>query len=117
MRVYSGKIRLNGDLRWEVQRDRMTAPEVMILRALHGVDAVVGLKYIDDLDDAEISVERERLEREYVLNPSQDGNIVAKLFGAHHMSLPIKAPNAPEAKEGVVEKPAGKKLRAEDLAA
>lgn len=116
MRVYSGKVRLNGDLRWEVRRDRITAPEVLVLRALHGGDAVVDLKYIDDLDDDETRGERERLQTEYVLNPSEDGNVVTKLFGPSHLSLPLKATGAPEAKEAEP-KPASKKLRAEDLAA
>lgn len=43
MRLYSCKVRLSGSLYNEVARNDVTAPEVTILRALHGDDAVVGL--------------------------------------------------------------------------
>ena len=125
MRVYSGKIRLNGDLRWEVRRDRITAPEVLVLRYLHGGDSVVDLKYIDDLSKEDAADERARLESEYWINPTKDENPIAKLFGPAHIALPLVAPNSPDKKvsadpiEKTVDQPEkGKKTpRVEDLAA
>lgn len=120
MRVYSGTIRLNGDLRWQVYKERMTAPEVMLLRSLHGPDSVVDLKYIADLKPEDVANERARLEQEYWINPDKEVSPVRKLFGQEHMPLPLHAPNAPDKKvaaEPVEAARGDKKSKLDDLAA
>lgn len=50
MKVYSAKIILGGSLGNEVRRDDLTAPEVLVLKHIHGPEHVTEVKYVKDID-------------------------------------------------------------------
>lgn len=53
MKRYEGTVRLGGDLRHTVPKTGMSAAEIVVLRYIHGHDAVVDLKPMDHLVQAE----------------------------------------------------------------
>jgi len=64
MQLYTGTIRLSGSLFNEVKKDDLTAPEITVLKRIHGGDAIHGIvanKHVDR-DDAQ---ERARLHNIY----------------------------------------------------
>lgn len=74
MQLYTATIRLAGSLYNEVQRDDLTAPEISILKRIHGPDGVVRIaagKHVDR-DDNE---ERERLRFVYARALSNIKNV------------------------------------------
>lgn len=86
MQTYDCVVKLcdaNGQVCTEVEKFDVTAPEIIVLRALHGNDNVVrvSLKRMDKRPHAE---ERDRLSMTY------GGQIVHDLFGANHVDLPIR---------------------------
>lgn len=85
MNFYSAKVRLAGDVRHEVHRINLSAPEVMVLRAIHGADAVVNIKKTGHWQTSHAG-ERDRLAMDY------GPKIVADLFGPEHRELPLIAP-------------------------
>lgn len=95
MRIYTCKVRLNGDLYNEVMLRNVTAPEVMVLRSLHGQDGVVVLESTgrEDIRDAD---ERDRLRHKYSLTSGSEAasltegkiDIVSRLFGPDTVPLP-----------------------------
>lgn len=87
MKLYSGKIRLAGNLLNEVPRIGLTAPEIIILRHIHGADAVVNIQETGS-DKRPHGEERDRLAQAY--NPK----VVFDLFGLEHRELPIELPRA-----------------------
>lgn len=64
MQVFNADVRLAGVLTNVVQKRGLTAPEIYVLRRIHGNDAVVNIKHVGDteVDDDE---ERDRLHYEY----------------------------------------------------
>lgn len=88
MDYYNLKLRLHGDVRHEVLKKDMSAPEVVVLRAVHGDDAIVNLEYSKtaDVDDA---AERERLHMRYggALNKLEPKTNIQHMFGGDHMPL------------------------------
>lgn len=100
MQVFSGKIRPSGDIGTEVVRSDLTAAEVMILRELHGQDAVVDLE-VKRNDNREHNAEYERLVRKYSRSP--DGRkALGSLFGSP------QNPNLPSTLKGFKENATGK---------
>lgn len=99
MHRYSAKIRLGGSLHNEVYKENMSAAEVMLLRALHGFDAVVDIQ--EGRNDASSHAqERERLLQLYC-KVSEDGLGVEsrskldfnRMFGPEHVDLPGRLPD------------------------
>lgn len=45
MHIYSAKIRLGGKLGNEIRKENITASEILILRSIHGDDAVTEIKH------------------------------------------------------------------------
>jgi hypothetical protein len=98
MQLYQCKVRLMGLLTNEVFKPEVSAPEIMLLRAFHGDDAVV------DITETRVSgiandAERERLLRIYMNQKSNNveqikgkQNIWFGLFGPMTASLPTKLP-------------------------
>lgn len=84
MQVFNADIRLAGVLTNVVQKRGLTAPEVYVLRRIHGNDAVVNLVHVGDteVDDDE---ERDRLNYEYGGGLASLGDeaktTIAKMFG------------------------------------
>jgi len=64
MQTYDCKVRLGGELKNEVEKLECTAAEIMVLRHIHGSDAVVGLKK-RRMDKRPHLAERERLDSIY----------------------------------------------------
>jgi hypothetical protein len=82
MKLYDCQVRLAGDLNCEVPKQGVTAPEVLVLRSLHGDDAVVDLVASGDRKVKQTD-ERMRLGEIY------GHDKVVKLFG-EHAQLPTK---------------------------
>lgn len=93
MDYYNGKIRLSGSLLNEVQRERLTAPEVLLLRRIHGEDAVLNLEKVDS-QSVNHQAERQRLYLEYpaAINADAKRHYVEELFGPNHNDLPTSVP-------------------------
>lgn len=110
MHLYSGKIRLGGSVLNEVRKDDLTAPEIYVLREIHGNDAVVDIKQTG-VDKRSSVEERARLTTLYASvednNPEKLKGKIAmmrNLFGHDSMGLPDKLTEDVSA-EPVVEKP------------
>lgn len=104
MRFYNAKVRLAGSLLHEVYKEGLSAPEIMLLRHIHGQDAVVDIKYVDEktYGPDENAVERDRLRLIYDdVTPNQEArnSKVEELFGPPHRELPQTAPRAPTTRE------------------
>ncbi len=78
MKLYSCKVRLGGSVVNEVRKDSVLAAEIMLLRGIHGGDAVLEVR----LDGEDKSIKQEdakaRLMRDYVERSPE----VARLFNA-----------------------------------
>lgn len=57
MQTYNAIVRLNAELTNEVPKQNLTAPEVLILRDIHGDDAVVNIVAAEDWDDVFVAIE------------------------------------------------------------
>lgn len=85
MQLYNAKVRLSGNVLNEVERNAITAAEVIVLQAVHGADAVVNVKPVK-MDKRNHRDERDRLEYRYG-KPR-----IEQLFGPAHSGskLPVK---------------------------
>ena len=88
MDYFNCKVRLGGSLHNEVRKTAISAPEVIVLRHIHGGESVfdfepVDLKRSEVLTQEEI---RENMCREY------GDDRIAALFGESYMPLPETAP-------------------------
>lgn len=95
MRRYDLKIRLSGSVQNEILKDKVPAAEVMLLRRLHGGDAIVILKEWPS-DKSEHDEVREELERNYSralekLEPTP--MTFEQIFGPSHIALPDRLPD------------------------
>lgn len=104
MKFYKCKVRLGGNLHNEVDKIGVSAPEVIVLRVIHGADSVVNIKEIAE-KQVKHPEERARLAGLYNNPPG----LVASLFGPPHQPLPLEAPDilaeAPVDESEPVEKP------------
>lgn len=89
MQLYDAKVRLNGKVQNEVPKTGITGAEVLVLKEIHGADAVVDVTAAA-AEARSHDAERERLERVY------GPKVVAKLFGAAHLDLPLRISGAAE---------------------
>lgn len=98
MQFYQAKVRLAGSLLNEVFKADLSAPEIMLLRAFHGQDAVVDIKKtrVSTLPNSD---ERERLMALYMGTATNDpeqakakNSIWFSLFGHLTAELPTKLP-------------------------
>ena len=81
MNIYDATIRLCGDTAHEVNKAGLTAAEIMVLRRIHGLDAVVRIVPVPPSPDALVRSnreERDRLRKLYCdreeIPPSTPGN-------------------------------------------
>jgi hypothetical protein len=90
MLTFNAKVRLSGSTQNEVRKEGLTAPEVILLRRIHGEDAVLELERGPDVarDDYE---ERQRLQAVYG-ESKQVAKLVQDLFGAEFTPLPKTVP-------------------------
>lgn len=94
MKLYDCKLRLAGNVMHEVFKGRVTAAEIEIFRFVHGEDAVVDTKEVDDVKRSSAE-ERNRLKQIYA-NPEmlnskalkQKQDMLRSLFGHDRAPLP-----------------------------
>lgn len=107
MKLYDCILRLDGSVLNEVQKAGVTAAEIMVLRALHGADAVHGIVPGNPKADRRTSViERARLRQLYA-DPQSLSDVSAKkkeavlvnLFGHESMPLPDEIVEAVEVED------------------
>lgn len=93
MDIYAGKIRLGGDMRNEVRREGLTAPEVILLQRIHGNDSVMELEKTG-AEKRNHQEERGRLYTAYpaAINADAKKHFVEELFGPNHQDLPVTVP-------------------------
>jgi hypothetical protein len=85
MQVYDCHVRVGRTTTSEVPKPSVTAPEIIILRDLHGADAVVRMS-APRMDARPHAQERARLQRIY--GDSHPG-LLTRLFGPDHVPLPV----------------------------
>ncbi len=103
-KLYSCKVRLQGSVLNEVPKSDVTAPEIEVLRALHGSDAVAGIVETGSVKRSDRD-ERRRLEEVYADAGSVGEAVTRKkrmltdLFGHERMALPKEIDAAPAVEE------------------
>lgn len=107
MQLYDCKLRLGGAVTNEIRKYKITAAEIMFLRALHGEDAVVDVKAAGS-DKRSHAEERARLKEIYfapALTTDERNKtkmeLFRNLFGHDSMDLPVKLPDM----EGIAPEP------------
>ena len=88
MQLFKCKVRLGGNVMHEVIKDEVTAPEVIVLRHIHGYDGVLDLQRTKS-DKRPHEGERERLSVVY------GDAVVAQMFGPGHNRLPLDLDDVP----------------------
>lgn len=109
MEMYNCKVRLGGSVSNEVPKANASAAEIIVLRHLHGAEAVIDIDLVSDAKVAHQAV-RDDLAKVY------GEAVVEELFGPAHRDLPIKLPQVPGTAKRGAGRPAGK-VSADDLAA
>lgn len=87
MQTYNAIVRLGGELHNEVEKKNLTAPEILVLRKVHGQDAVVKIEPSGEWDDHfskvtrrdEVTGETYEEEREY--DDDAEKNRLADTYG------------------------------------
>ena len=83
MELFTCEISLGGDIKNTVIRDLVTAPELEVLRRVHGHDAVWSIIKTGDSENSDNDVERQTLQLRY------GHEIVDGIFGPYGQ-LPVK---------------------------
>ena len=99
MQLYNCKVRLGGSVTNEVRKSDVSAPEIMLLREMHGADAIGDLVKTR-VDRRSSDEERERIGAAY-LHPGKHNAETLKikiammraLFGHDAAALPAKLPD------------------------
>lgn len=81
MKSYLVDVRLDGSLEHVVTGKRVTVPEIAFLRAIHGNDAVMNLRSVQEVEDYSEDEERERLSKTYDNRHHEEGPLLPRLFG------------------------------------
>jgi len=97
-KLYDATIRLGGSRNNEVLRQGLTAPEVVLLGAIHGEDSVANMR-LTKMKDAEgknrkfversMIDERNRLAEIYQGNDARKRGFIARVFGPSTVPLPL----------------------------
>lgn len=103
MQTYEAEVILGGlPMKTSVVKEGLTAPEIMLLRALHGQDAVINIQP-RSMDKRSHVAERARLEEIYGASEDDDveehvgSKALFRLFGAKELGakLPVSLPDVP----------------------
>ncbi len=88
MDYYNIKLRLHGNVNHEVLKQNLSAPEVIVLRAIHGEDGVLDVKY-SKTKEVDASEERERLALRYnsALSKLEPRTNITHMFGGDYLPL------------------------------
>lgn len=92
MHLYNCKVRLAGQLHNEVYKPQVSAAEVLILKTIHGDDAVVGLERAGKGKPVHDQLRRQ-LEDTYERGLRGARTSMTELFGPRHQPLPEKLPS------------------------
>lgn len=121
MNLYTCKVRLGGSVLNEVRKSDVTAPEIIVLREIHGSDAVADIVMTGNVKRSSAE-ERKRITDLYAgagENNSETHkkktDMLRTLFGHESMGLPEKL-DEPVAVAPVVEKPQRVKLNQNEAA-
>ena len=87
MRLYDCHLRLGGTTSSEVPKHNITAAEIIILRRIHGDDAVVRIEQKDDIPVNQFEL-RDHLRTLYERSEHQQGLVVTVLGPDHMHNLP-----------------------------
>lgn len=100
MNIYQGKLRLSGSLFNELMKDDMTAAEIVVLKRLHGSDALLDIKHVR-VDNRTDETERARLNEIYGMAARKDERLKSldTILGVEGVPLPQSVPGVdkPEA--------------------
>lgn len=92
MQLYECKVRLAGSLLNEVRKHDQTAADVIMLRSLHGEDAVLDVKHTGSVERSSAE-QRQRMAENYgtgVFDSSTSGaSHMQRVFGPPGMALPV----------------------------
>lgn len=103
MKLFSAKVRIMGQVQDEVSKTNVTQAEIVVLKSIHGDDAVSEIKLTDEVERDEAK-ERERLEMIY------GDAVIGKLFGAPVARIgddaPVAARPLPDARPAAGRAPA-----------
>lgn len=92
MQLYDAFVRPSGDLTCAIPKNSLTAAEIILLRKIHGPDAVVDIKKMN-MDKRSHRKEYLRLSEAYtVVNPDTNVPLVVEVFGLAHagVKLPVE---------------------------
>lgn len=87
MKLFSAKVRIMGHVQDEVFKTNVTQAEIVVLKSIHGEDAIGDVKATDETERDEVE-ERERLEMIY------GEAVIGRLFGAPVARIGDDAPVA-----------------------
>lgn len=106
MQLYSANVRLHGSLLHEVYKTDLTASEVIVLRVLHGDDAVADIVHTGQAKNRTDAEERARLTETYgaALAGIDDVKSMNGVFGVA-APLPIALPGIDHTSLGKVQTP------------
>lgn len=111
MQICNITVAIGGDAGMTVHKERVTVPEIMILRAVHGEDAVRSIEVIEDVE-MDSSEERIRLGSVYK-NPE---TVVRDVLGAHG-ALPKTLDDAGISDEFIISNSAAKTKKSKKASA
>lgn len=97
-KLYDATVRLGGSRNNEVRKNGVTAPEIMVLGAIHGTDSLTGITYTKKIEPRTDREERERLMRVYEGTEVSKRGFVARIFGPSTIPLPreVESDYAPQ---------------------
>ena len=73
MKLYNARVRLGGAITNEVNKEKLTASEIIVLQRIHGADAVQAIVEIGSVQNRSDQRERARLVKSYPKGPAADG--------------------------------------------
>lgn len=111
MQLSNITVAIGGEAGMTVHKERVTVPEIMILRAVHGEDAVRNIEVIEDAD-VDSADERTRLGSIY---KAPEG-VVREVLGAHG-SMPQTLDEAGISDEFIISNSAAKTKKAKKASA
>lgn len=95
MKLYSVKINLAGSLLNQVRKDHVTAAEIVLLRAVHGDDAVNEITHTANVNRSD-RAERARLSKMYTKTSpkgtKRGAELVREFLGIESQALPDEVP-------------------------
>lgn len=111
-KLYACKLRVGGSVLNEIRKEDATAPEIEVLRVLHGSDAVLDIKETSEVKRSDRE-ERARLEDLFASPSTAMGDSLVKkkrmltdLFGHERLPLPKELDLAPAVEEDEAEEEA-----------